>query len=102
MSGPPDICGAFTELFHAKEALRLRSDDASFTEAGEKSIQRRKFQTEGVQQLGADACLAEMPVDGFVSVARIPDQGKAQRRHLGADLMGLSGEQLTSRKEQSS
>ena len=47
-----------------------------------------------MQQLGADACLAEMPVDGFVSVARIPDQGKAKRRHLGADLVGLSGEQL--------
>ena len=54
----------------------------------------RKFQTEGVQQLGADARLAEMPVDGLVSVTRIPDEGKAKRRHLGADLMGLSGEQL--------
>ena len=53
----------FTESAHAQEAFRLRSDDASFTETGEKSVQRRKFQTEGVQQLdGLFSSLSERSV----------------------------------------
>ena len=47
-----------------------------------------------MQQLGADARLPEVPVDGLVSVTHIPDEGKAKRRHLGADLVGLSGEKF--------